>query len=78
MTPKDRLGLAALLGVGLYLWIWHPTVMAAVLLVLLVFGMLTLSVMAMLKRDRRRATETKAQRVLRVVNEQEPVTHWWR
>ena len=78
MTWRDRAGLAALLGVGLYLWIWHPTVMAAVLLVLLVFGMLTLSVMAMLTRDRRRATETKAQRVLRVVNEQEPVTHWWR
>lgn len=78
MTWRDRAGLAALLGVGLYLWIWHPTVMAAVLLVLLVFGMLTLSVMAMLKRDRRKATETKAQRVLRVVNEQEPVTHWWR
>jgi hypothetical protein len=78
MTPRDGIGLTLVLGVGGYLWIWHPAVMAAVLLVGLVTGMLTLAVLAMLRWDRRRVAETREQRVLRIVNEREPVTHWWR
>ena len=77
MTPRDRALLAVLLGGGMYVWIVYPAVMAALLLGFLVFSMITLSVLAMLRRDRRRLTETRATRALRLVNEQEPRFHWW-
>lgn len=78
MSPRDRAILAVLLGAGVYVWVAHVEVMAAALLVFLVVGMLWLSILAMLRRDRRRLTETKPQRVLRLVNERVPTTREWR
>lgn len=78
MTRRDRIAVGVLVGLGLYLWFAHPALMALILLVLLIPAMLTLAVMAMARGDRRRWSETKGQRVLRIVNESEPRFHWWR
>jgi hypothetical protein len=54
---KSRVAVVLWAVVSGYVWVFHPTVMAAMLLALLVFAMLVLSVAAMLRLARRVAMQ---------------------
>jgi hypothetical protein len=75
VDPYRLIGVAVM-GFSLYLWVWHPQVMAALLLAFLVFGCFTVAVAALITRAPKKP-ETPTERAARLVNEYEARTHWW-
>jgi hypothetical protein len=68
---KSRVAVVLWALVSGYVWVFHPTVMAALLLALLVFAMLVLSVAAMLRLARRVAMQP-----LTLMKKTKRLHHW--